>query len=116
MIPNQYHRFHQKLELASPRPGSQDDSLGNAPIHVAIGQTTDVDIIDISVAGAACRSMGPAISSKSVGPPWPARAAIACGVAQFTFSYQIGRKFRGRMDRVYTIELLGGRLLASGRG
>lgn len=79
MIPNQYHCYHHKCPPASLPAASKDDVFGDAQVHLAIGQIADANIVDVSTAGTACRSMGPAMSFPFVRPSCPARTTVACG-------------------------------------
>lgn len=61
MIPNQYHCYHHKCPPASLPAALKDDVFGDAQFHLAIGQIADANIVDVSTAGTACRSIGPAM-------------------------------------------------------
>lgn len=65
VMPNQYHRYQQKCPPASLPAASNDDVLWNAQFHLAISQIVDANIVDISTAGVAYRSMQPAALSSA---------------------------------------------------
>jgi len=62
MISNHYRGYHHKCPRASLPSASRDDAFGNSLFHLAIGQIADANIVEVSTAGAALRSMGPAMS------------------------------------------------------